>query len=126
MGDPDSYVGTYEFQVPIFVLTHHPPGVAPKQDDRLTFTFVTDGFDSGLAQAKSAARGKAVQLIGGVVREALRRGAVDELRIDVIPVMLGDGIRFLEGIEPEHLRFEKAGVRQVGPRTTLAYRIYRR
>ncbi len=45
MGDPDSYVGNYEFQVPIFVLTHHPPSVAPKQDEHLTFTFVTDGVD---------------------------------------------------------------------------------
>src|SRR5688500_9158679 len=42
MGDPDSYVGDYEFQVPIFVVTHEPPRVAPKQDDRLSFTFVTD------------------------------------------------------------------------------------
>ena len=42
MGDPDSYVGTYEFQVPIFVLTHEPPTVPPKQDEHLTFTFVTD------------------------------------------------------------------------------------
>jgi dihydrofolate reductase len=33
MGDPDSYVGNYEFQVPIFVLTHHPPRVLPKQDE---------------------------------------------------------------------------------------------
>jgi dihydrofolate reductase len=31
--DPDSYVGNYEFQVPIFVLTHHPPEIPPKQDD---------------------------------------------------------------------------------------------
>src|SRR5437660_12320204 len=46
MGDPDSYVGNYEFQVPIFVLTHHPPSVSPKQDERLTFTFVTDGVES--------------------------------------------------------------------------------
>ena len=36
MGGPDSYVGEYEFQVPIFVLTHHPPQIPPKQDDRLT------------------------------------------------------------------------------------------
>ena len=35
MGDPDSYVGNYEFQVPIFVLTHHPPSVRPKQDERI-------------------------------------------------------------------------------------------
>src|SRR5216683_3092747 len=74
MGDPDSYVGNYEFQVPIFVLTHQPPMRAPKQDDRLTFTFVTDGFESALKQAKSAAGTKAVQVIGGVVRETLRRG----------------------------------------------------
>jgi hypothetical protein len=37
MGDPDSYVGNYEFQVPIFVLTYHPPATPPKQDERLTF-----------------------------------------------------------------------------------------
>jgi len=36
MGDPDSYVGAYEFQVPIFVVTHEPPAVAPKQDEHLT------------------------------------------------------------------------------------------
>lgn len=46
MGDPDSYVGNHEFQVPIFVLTHHPPSVAPKQDEHLTFTFVTDRVES--------------------------------------------------------------------------------
>ena len=50
MGDPDSYVGNYEFQVPIFVLTHHPPSVAPKQDEHLTFTFVTDGVESAVEQ----------------------------------------------------------------------------
>ena len=49
MGDPDSYVGAYEFQVPIFVLTHHPPRIPPKQDDRLTFTFVGDGVASAVA-----------------------------------------------------------------------------
>jgi len=55
MGNADSYVGNYEFQVPIFVLTHHPPSVAPKQDEHLTFTFVTDGLESAVAQAKAAA-----------------------------------------------------------------------
>src|SRR3981081_3980260 len=41
--DPDLYVGNYEYQVPIFVVTHEPPRVTPKQDEHLTFTFVTDG-----------------------------------------------------------------------------------
>ena len=53
MGDADSYVGNYEFQVPIFVLTHHPPGVAPKQDEHLTFTFVTDGVEISSRPSKS-------------------------------------------------------------------------
>jgi dihydrofolate reductase len=52
MADPDSYAGNYEFQVPIFVLTHHPPSVAPKQDQHLTFTFVTDGVESAVARQK--------------------------------------------------------------------------
>src|ERR687893_253202 len=41
-GDPDSYADTYELQVPIVVLTHTPPAVAPKRNDRLYVTFVTD------------------------------------------------------------------------------------
>lgn len=55
MGDPDWYVGNYEFQVPIFVLTHQPPGIPPKQDDRLTFTFVSGSIVSAVEQAKAAA-----------------------------------------------------------------------
>jgi dihydrofolate reductase len=66
MANPDSYVGNYEFQVPIFVLTHHPPSVAPKQDEHLTFTFVTGGVESAVSQARAAARDKAVQVVGGV------------------------------------------------------------
>ena len=85
MGDPDSYVGEYEFQVPIFVLTHHPPRVPPKQDDRLTFTFVQDGVASAVAQAKAAAGDKAVQVVGGVnvIEQLLHAGLVDELHVDV-------------------------------------------
>ena len=61
MGDPDAYVGNYEFQVPIFELTHRPPVVPPKQDERLTFTFVTDGLASAIDQAKAAAGESVVQ-----------------------------------------------------------------
>jgi dihydrofolate reductase len=95
MGEPDSYVGNYEFQVPIFVLTHRPPLVPPKQDERLTFTFVTDGVESAVAQATAAAGDKAVQVIGGVTvtRQLLQAGIVDELHLDVMPVLLGAGLR---------------------------------
>src|SRR5688572_24279057 len=52
--DPDSYAGTYEYQVPIFVLTHTPPERQPKESPPLTFTFVTTGVASAVAQAKAA------------------------------------------------------------------------
>src|ERR1700722_19628629 len=98
MAEPDSYVGNYEFQVPIFVLTHHPPKVAPKQDEHLTFTFVTDGLESAVAQARVAARDKAVQVVGGVnvAQQLLGAGLVDELHVDIMPVFLGSGLRAFE------------------------------
>jgi dihydrofolate reductase len=125
MGDPDSYVGNYEFQVPIFVVTHHPPATPPKQDEHLTFTFVTEGVDSAVDQARTAAGDKAVQVIGGpsVIQQLLGAGLVDELRVDIMPVVLGGGLRLLENLDPERLRLEKLGVEEVGARTSLGFRV---
>jgi dihydrofolate reductase len=123
MGDPDSYVGNYEFQVPIFVLTHEPPRVAPKQDEHLTFTFVTEGLESAVAQAKAAAGEKAVQVVGGasVTQQLLQAGLVDQLCVDVMPVLLGVGLRFLDNPDLEHVQLEKIGVQEVGARTSLSF-----
>jgi dihydrofolate reductase len=127
MGDPDSFVGEYEFQVPIFVLTHHPPRIPPKQDDRLTFNFVQDGVASAVAQAKAAAGDKAVQVVGGVnvIQQLLQAGLVDELHIDVMPLFLGDGLRLLEHPALDRIALETIGVEPVGQRTGLRYRIVR-
>jgi dihydrofolate reductase len=129
MGDPDSYVGEYEFQVPIFVLTHHPPRTPPKQDDRLTFTFVQDGVASAVAQARAAAGDKAVQAVGGVnvIQQLLQLEAelVDELHIDVMPLFLGDGLRLFERAGLDRIDLETIGVESVGQRTGLRFRIVR-
>src|ERR671911_431417 len=127
MGDPDSYVGEYEFQVPIFVLTHHPPRIPPKQDDRLTFTFVQDGVASAVAQAKAAAGDKAVQVVGGasVIQQLLQAGLVDELHIDVMPLFLGDGLRLFEHAALDCIDLESIGEESVGQRTGLRFRIVR-
>jgi dihydrofolate reductase len=108
MADPDSFVGNYEFQVPIFVLTHHPSAVPPKQDEHLTFTFVSEGVDEAIEQAKAAAGNKAVQVVGGagLLQQLLRANLVDELRVDVMPVALGDGIRLLDNLDPERVQLE--------------------
>ncbi len=127
MADPDSYVGRYEFQVPIFVLTHHPPDTPPKQDEHLTFTFVTDGVESAVAQARDAAGDRAVQVIGGadVTQQLLRAGLVDELRVDVMPVLFGSGLRLFEDGGPEEVRLTKIGVQERGARTSLTFRVDR-
>ena len=123
--DPDSYVGNYEFQVPIFVLTHHAPRVVPKQDEHLTFTFATDGVESAVAKAKAAAGKKAVQVVGGasVIQQLLQEGLVDELHIDVMPVLLGAGLRLFDNTALERIQLEKIDVQQTGSRTTLRFRI---
>jgi dihydrofolate reductase len=125
MGDPDSYVGEYEFQTPIFVVTHERPPVAPKQDEHLTFTFVTEGVESAVALAKAAAGEKAVTVVGGpdVIRQLFRAGLVDELRVDVMPVLLGSGIRLLDDAALDGVRLEKTGVQEVGARTSLRFRV---
>ncbi len=125
MGEPDSYVGNYEFQVPIFVLTHHPPSIAPKQDEHLTFTFVTDGVESAIAQAKAASRDKAVQVVGGVsiAQQLLHTGLVDELHIDIMPVFLGIGLRSFATSSLERVRLEKINVQEVGAGTSLRFRV---
>jgi dihydrofolate reductase len=64
-------------------------------------------------------------VVGGasVVQQLLRAGLVDELRIDVMPVVLGGGLRLLENIEPERVQLEKIGVQEVGARTSLGFRV---
>lgn len=125
MGEPDSYVGNYEFQVPIFVLTHEVPRVAPKQDERLTFTFVTDGVESAIVKATAVAGDKAVQVVGGVsvAQQLLRAGLVDELCVDVMPVLLGAGLRFFAHPGLKGVDLEKINVREVGARTSLRFRV---
>jgi dihydrofolate reductase len=126
MGDPDSYVGDYEFQVPIFVLTHESPKIAPKQDENLTFTFVTGAVGSAVAQASAAAGDKAVQVVGGVdvTHQLLAAGLVDELHLDVMPVLLSAGLRFFDS-GTKDLRLEKIGVEEIGPRTSFRFRVDR-
>ncbi len=124
MSDPDAYVGAYEFQVPIFVLTHHPPRIPPRQDARLTFTFVSDGV-AAAAQARAAAGDRVVQVVGGasVIRQMLAAGLVDELHIDIMPVLLGDGLRLFENIDPQRVRLQQPEVLVVGARTSLRFRV---
>ena len=126
-GDPDSYADTYELQVPLFVVTHRLPDREPKRNERLFVTFVTDGVEAAVAGATAAAGDKAVQVVGGadLNRQLLAAGLVDELRIDVMPVLLGEGRRLFDDVPPGSVRLEKLGVEEAGARTTLRFRVLR-
>jgi len=87
------------FHHPVFVLTHHERERLDKQGAN-SFTFVTDGIESALEQAKAAAAGKDVALAGGaeVAQQYLVAGLIDELLLNVVPVLLGSGTRLFENL----------------------------
>ena len=122
-GDPDSYADTYELQVPIFVVTHTPPPVEPKRNEQLSFTFVAEGVQAAVARAVEAAGERAVTVVGGtdLFRQLFAADLVDEVRVDVMPVLLGAGRRLFEGSGP--LALEKLSVEEVGDRTSLRFRV---
>ncbi len=124
--DPDSYADNYEFQGPIFVLTHEVPKRLPKQTGKLTFTFVTDGIESAIRQAKMAAGDKDVVVIGGAstAQQCLRAGLANELHIDIMPVLLCDGLRLFEDIGTEQIQLERMKVMESpAGRTHLRFRV---
>ena len=87
------------FHHPVFVLTHHrrDPLVL---EGGTTFTFVTEGPEAAIQQARRAAGGKDVALAGGasVARQYLIAGLVDEMEISLVPTLLGSGERLFEGV----------------------------
>src|SRR5690606_37246748 len=126
MADPFEWVNdTYEFQTPIFILTHTPPGKYPPGNGKLSLTFVTEGIESAISQAKTAANSKDVQVIGAnTIQQCLNAGLCDELQIDILPVLLGKGIKLFENIETDHIQLERAKVEEMtSARTSLTFRV---
>jgi dihydrofolate reductase len=86
------------YHAPVFVLTHY-PHASIEMAGGTTFHFVTDGFDSAMKQALAAGDGD-VDISGGAstVRQALAAGAIDELLLDIAPVLLGTGEGIFDGV----------------------------
>jgi dihydrofolate reductase len=94
---------TPPFHHPVFVLTHHPrePLI---MEGGTSFTFVTDGIESALDQARRAAGGKDVALAGGarVAQQYLNAGLVDEMQLHLVPTLLGGGERLFDQVRDLH------------------------
>jgi dihydrofolate reductase len=112
------------YHAPVFVLTHHPREPLTMEGGT-TFTFVTDGVESAMTQAREAAGGKDVAIAGGAqtVNQYRAAGLIDELRLHVAPVILGAGERLLEGVGDTTL--EPLDVRGTPLVTHLRYRVVR-
>ncbi|MDX6626775.1 MAG: hypothetical protein QOE56_1764, partial [Solirubrobacterales bacterium] len=111
------------FHVPVFVLTHHEREPL-EMDGGTTFHFVTDGIESALTQAKAAAGGKDVRLGGGAeaAQQYLAAGLVDELQLNVVPILLGAGERLFENVGSE-LELEQTLVVHTPEVTHIRYRV---
>ena len=111
---------------PAFVLTHEPQDTIATSSGQ-PFTFVTDGIDQALALASEAGDGRPVAIAGGAttVQQYLRAGLVDELNLHLVPVILGSGLRFFDGIDGASIRLETEVLGTTMGTTHLRYRIAR-
>jgi dihydrofolate reductase len=87
------------YHAPVVVLTHHPREPLPMEGGT-TFTFVTDGIEFALEQARAAAGDQEVAIAGGAstVQQYLAAGLLDELHLHIVPIVLGAGERLLENV----------------------------
>jgi dihydrofolate reductase len=114
--------GKHPLDVPIFVVTHHVP--QEWVDRESPFTFVTDGVESAVAQAREVAGDKNVGVGGAdITRQCLKAGLLDEIQIDLVPVLLGEGVRLFEYLGIEPLQLEITRVIEAPGVTHLKYRV---
>ncbi|MCR6484434.1 dihydrofolate reductase family protein [Amycolatopsis sp. OK19-0408] len=121
--DPWGDDGT--FKKPVFVVTNRPH--EPVVKGPTTFTFVTDGPESALRQARAAAGEDNVVLMGGgtTLRQYLLAGLVDELRLHVVPLLFGAGVRLFDAEVGAHVRLERTAVAETPNATHLTFRVLR-
>lgn len=117
---PDGWVRPdgYQFDWPVFVLTHEVR--EPVTKGKTPFTFVNDGPENALAQALAVAGGKVIALGGGnTCQQFIRAGLVDQITLHLVPVFMGDGVRLFDGLAPR--KFTCTSVRKGNGVTHLTY-----
>ena len=108
-------------KVPVFLMTRS--SHEPVERDGITYTFVVDDIVQAVESAKAAAGDKWVSLLGGSIsRQCLERGLVDELHLDIVPILLGDGISLFAGLG-RRLDLERIETSAFAGETHLRYRV---
>lgn len=112
------------FRMPVYVLTHEPRAPMPMQGGT-TYTFVSDGIESAVAQARADAGDKDVGIWGGanVFQQYLDAGLIDEIQIHLVPVVLGAGVRLFEGLHTGRIELERTDVIETPAATHLRFTV---
>ena len=108
--------------VPVFVVSH----TVSQQwvYEGSPFTFVTEGLESALEQAKAIAGDKDVGVVGAnLVQQCIRAALLDEIHVDLVPVLLRDGVRLFDHLGTEPLDLESSRVIEGAGVTHLTFRV---
>ena len=110
--------------IPIFVVTHSVPDGWDYEGS--PFTFVTDGVESAVEQARAAAGEKNVAVgAASLVQQCLEAGLLDEVHVDVVPVLLGDGVRLFDNLGTTPIELERSGLIEDPDVTHMTFRVLR-
>jgi dihydrofolate reductase len=125
--NPDGWWGDEPpFRHPVFVLTSHSRETVEKEGGT-TFTFVTEGIEAALDQARTAAADKDVAVAGGasVAQQYLAAGLVDQVQLHLAPVLLGGGVRLFDHVGPDSARLEQTRVLDTPAAVHVTYAVVR-
>lgn len=114
--------GNPPYDVPAFIVTHMAPQEWLKEGS--PFTFVTDGVESAIKKARNIAGEKNV-IVGGskIVQQCLQAGLLDEIRIDLAPILLCTGIRLFEHLGTAPIELKRIGTREGSDITHLSFNV---
>lgn len=112
------------FHEPVFVLTHHPRDPL-EMDGGTTFHFVTDGIETAMERAAAAAGDWDIRISGGAntVQQFVSAGLLDELELQLVPVLLGDGVRLFDRSSVDGIELERTRVVESPAVTHLRFRV---
>jgi dihydrofolate reductase len=114
--------GKHPQDVPVFVVTHSVPQEWVYEGS--PFTFVTDGVESAVEKAKQTAGDKNVGVGGAnITQQCIQAGLLDEIQIDLVPVLVGAGIRLFDHIGTDPIDLENPGVIEDSGVTHLRFRV---
>lgn len=112
------------FHRPVFVVTHRPQAMVTKRGGT-TYTFVTDGLERAMAQARATAGDRDVVVLGGatIMQKYIRAGPLDELRFHVAHIILGGGTSFFGDVDPASFALERTRLSDAEGVTHLSVRV---